>query len=103
MHIEDPPPIPVVPVPEAWVSILAAPAATVVQGAALVLTARGMENRAHRVDGTWHLLVRERDITAARHELAEYHAENRPRPVHRSAALQTGNGWWAVAAFLIVI
>lgn len=99
----DPPLIPIVPIPEPWVSVLQAIEARAVNQAALVLLARGIECRSHRVDGVWHLLVRERHISDARRELAAHREENRQAPRLPRPALQTGNGWWAVAGFLLVI
>lgn len=102
-HPSDPPLIPVVSLPEPWISVMRNTEAGIVNAAALVLTARDIQSRTHRVDYVWHLLVRERDLPAAKVELTEYVNENRPAPVRKAPVLQIGNGWWAVAAFLAVI
>ncbi|MBM4205634.1 MAG: rhomboid family intramembrane serine protease [Gammaproteobacteria bacterium] len=106
MNPQDLPPSPLinlVPVPEPWISVLNHPNPALVNQAALVLTARTIDARTHRLDGLWHLLVRERDLMAAKAELAAHRDENRITPPGVLPALQTGNGWWAVAAFLAVI
>ncbi len=99
----DPPPIPIVPVPEPWISVVQTLDGRVAHQCALVLTARKIECRTHRVEGVWHLLVRERDLFEARRELAMHREENSQPPPTPPTDLQTGNGWWAVAGFLIVI
>lgn len=99
----EPPLVPLVVLPEPWISVLRHVEAGGMNAAALVLTARGIDNRTHRLDGVWHLLVRERDLPAAKLELAEHQKENRVVPRVRPPVLQTGNGWWAVAAFLAAI
>jgi membrane associated rhomboid family serine protease len=103
MNDPDPPLIPLVSIPEPWISVMRHPSALRVNQAALVLTARTIDSRTHRLDGVWHLLVREADFMAAKNELAAHHDENRAVPLPVVPNLQTGNGWWAVATFLAVI
>jgi len=103
---QDPDPSPLIhliPIPEPWISVFNHASPYPVNQAALVLTARTIDSRTHRLEGLWHLLVRESDLMAAKAELAAHRDENRITQPFVMPALQTGNGWWAVAAFLVII
>lgn len=69
---------------------------------ALVLTARGIDNRIDWQAGTWRLAVAEEDGVAAARELAAYERENVAPPVALVLA-RVDSGWWGVAAYLAVI
>ena len=69
---------------------------------ALVLTARGIDNRIDHHDGSWRLLVAEEDLDHAENEVAAYEGENVPRPPPAFPA-RIDSGWWGVAAYLAVI
>lgn len=69
---------------------------------ALVLTARGIDNRIDWQAGTWRLLVAGEDALAATRELATYEGENVAAPPALAPVL-VDSGWWGVAAYLAVI
>lgn len=86
-----------------WQTLREAPERRDLRPLALVLTARGIDNRIDwQAGGAWRLLVCCEDAAAAARELATYEGENATGPPALAPVLIDG-GWWGVAAYLAVI
>ena len=100
-----PPPSPPPPgPPPQWESVLQHPSRHQVLQASLVLDAVDIEQRIHRLDAHWHLLVRPDRATEARRQLTSWQIENARVSRPPSPGLHgSGLGWVGSAAFLGVI
>ncbi|MEZ5597958.1 MAG: rhomboid family intramembrane serine protease [Pseudomonadales bacterium] len=88
---------------EQWVSLRHAHDRRLLAELGLVLDAVAIDNRLHRLDDIWHLLVRESAVASASDEIASWYQENPPVKRLASPPAPSGNGWWAIAAFLAAI
>jgi len=86
-----------------WVSLLQHGSHQLVLEAALVLDAVGIDQRTHRMQDQWNLLVRPEDAPDARRQLSVYLTENRTTQTPRMSISGKGKGWVGVAGFLGVI
>ncbi len=68
-----------------------------------MLASVGLEHHIHRVDGTWHLLVRPERAAAAEHQLTQYERENRFKPAPPTPVDIVDNGRLGVLGYLLVI
>ncbi len=87
---------------ETWLPIRAGYERRELRAFALVLTARGIDNRIDLRDGVWRLLVAPEDLGVGDRELAAYERENvftPPLPVPK----RIDGGWWGVIGYWAVI
>ena len=86
-----------------WQSIRSSDRRAPVADLALVLASVGVEHHLHRIEGRWHLLVRQSRIAVASHQLAQYELENRTRPKPPTPVHVVDSGRLGVAGYVLVI
>ena len=89
--------------PEVWIEVVTGASGRACAELSLVLETQGVEHQRIRTATGWSISVRAHDAARASTEIAGYRSENaRPRGA-KPPPETVGNGWSAVAVYLIVL